>query len=273
MEDIYNKCKIAAEYIQSKFDCDNAICITLGSGLGELADEVDNKIEINYSDIPNFPYSTAPGHKGKMICGLLNGIKVICMQGRFHYYEGYDMQAVTMYVRVMKLLNVKTIVLTNAAGGVNTTFKPGTLMLLDDFINYMGNNPLIGKNVEEFGVRFPDMTHALSSNLRNIADECAKSLNIELKHGTYMAFTGPSYETPAEIKMARLLGVDAVGMSTVPEIIIAKHCSMPVLAISCITNLAAGMTNEELIHEDIQDVANKIKGEFKSLIKKIIERI
>ena len=273
MEDIYLKCKEASEYIQNKFDCEGAICIVLGTGLGELAEEVEDKIVINYFDIPNFPHSTALGHVGRMICGKLNNIKVICMQGRFHYYEGYDMQTVTMYIRVMKLLNVKNIILTNAAGGVNTAFKPGTLMVIDDFINYMGDNPLIGKNVEEFGIRFPDMTHALSTELRTLADDCAKDLNIDLKHGVYMSFTGPCFESPAEIRMARIVGADAVGMSTVPEIIAARHCNIPTLAISCITNLAAGMTNKELNHEEIQMVANKVKAEFKSLIKKTIERM
>ena len=273
MEDIYNKCKQAAEYIGTKFDASDAIGIVLGTGLGELANEIENPISINYSDIPNFPVSTAPGHAGKMIFGYLNNVKVLCMQGRVHYYEGYDMQTVSMYVRVMRLLNVKALILTNAAGGVNTTFKAGTLMVIDDFINYMGDNPLIGQNVEEFGPRFPDMTYALSAELRAKADDSAKQLNIDLKHGVYMSFTGPCFESPAEIRMSRIVGADAVGMSTVPEIIAARHCGLPTLAISCITNLAAGMTNRELTHEEIQVVASKVKSEFKALIKEIIERM
>lgn len=273
MEDIYNKCKQAADYINTKFDASDAIGIVLGSGLGELADEIENSISINYKDIPNFPISTVKGHVSKLIFGYLNNVKVLCMQGRFHYYEGYDMQTLTMYVRVMKLLKVKTLILTNAAGGVNPTFKPGTLMVIDDYINYMGSNPLIGPNVEEFGTRFPDVSKAFNPYLRQIADESAKKLNIDIKHGVYMSFTGPCFESPAEIRMARIVGADAVGMSTVPEIIAAKHCDLPTLAISCITNLAAGMSNKELNHEEIQEVANMVKGQFKALIKEIIERI
>lgn len=273
MEDIYNKCKQAADYLNTKFDASNAIGIVLGTGLGGLANEITDTVVVDYKDIPNFPVSTAPGHAGKMIFGYLNNVKVLCMVGRFHYYEGYDMQTLTMYVRVMKLLKVKTLILTNAAGGVNETFKPGTLMVMDDYINYMGNNPLIGQNVEEFGVRFPDVSNAFTKSLRDIADESAYKLNINLRHGVFMSFTGPCFESPAEIRMARILGADAVGMSTVPEVITARHCNMPTLAISCITNLAAGMEAKELNHEEIQVVADRVKTEFKALIKDIIERI
>lgn len=272
MEDIYNKCVEAAEYIKTKFDAKDSIGIVLGSGLGELAEEIENPVSINYSDIPNFPVSTVEGHDGKLIFGKLNNTNVLCMKGRFHYYEGYDAQSLTMYVRVMKLLGVKSLILTNAAGGINNTFKPGTLMVIDDFINYMGINPLRGKNIDEFGVRFPDMSKALSPELRDLADECGKEIGIELRHGVYMGFMGPCFETPAEIRFARIVGADAAGMSTVPELIVAKHCSLPVLGISCITNLAAGMTNKELSHEEVQKVANKVKDQFKNLIKLIIER-
>lgn len=273
MEDIYNKCKQAADFLKTKFDASDAIGIVLGTGLGDLAEELENTIEVNYIDIPNLPASTAPGHAGKMILGYLNGIKVLCMKGRTHYYEGYDMQEVTMYVRVMKLLGIKGLILTNAAGGINDTFKPGTLMVIDDFINFTGNSPLRGENIEEFGTRFPDMSKAMTPEYRNIADECAKQLNIDLKHGVYMGFIGPAFETPAEIRMARICGADAVGMSTIPEILVAKHCDMKLLGISCITNLAAGITGEELNHEEIQIVASKVKEEFIALIKAIIERI
>lgn len=273
MSEIYNKCKQAAEYIQTKFDASNAVGIVLGSGLGELADELENQQVVEYKDIPNFPVPTVVGHEGKLILGTINDKKVLCMKGRFHYYEGLDMQTITMYIRVMKLLGVRSIILTNAAGGVNETFHPGTLMVIDDFINFTGNNPLRGENVEEFGTRFPDLSKAMTPELRDIADECAKQLDIDLKHGIYMGFSGPSYETPAEIRFARIIGADAVGMSTVAEAIVARHCNMPLLGISCITNLAAGMSGDELDHNDIQEVANRVKGQFKELIKLIVERI
>jgi len=273
MDDIYNKCKQSADFIASKFDAKGAIGLVLGSGLGELADEIDNPQVVEYKDIPNYPVPTVPGHEGKLILGTINGVKVLCMKGRFHYYEGHDMQTVTMYVRVMKLLGVKTIIITNAAGGINTTFEPGTLMVIDDFINFTGANPLRGANVDEFGVRFPDMTNVLDPKLKDLAFDCAKDLDIDLKRGVYIGFSGPSYETPAEIRFARTIGADAVGMSTVGELIVARHCSMPVLGISCITNLAAAVGNKELDHAHIQEVADRVKGQFKQLIKLIVERM
>ena len=273
MSDYYQKCKEAADYIKTKFDASNAIGIVLGSGLGDMAQEIENPIIVPYADIPNYPIATVPGHAGKLIYGILNGVKVLCMQGRFHFYEGYDMKTVTMYIRVMKLLGIKAIILTNAAGGVNINFKPGTLMVIDDFINFMGDNPLVGKNIDEFGTRFPDMSNTMTPAYRQLADEAAKELNIDLKHGIYMSFRGPSFETPAEIRFARIIGADAVGMSTVPECIVARHCNIPILGISCITNLAAGMTNQELSHEEVQETADKVKGEFKALIKKIVAKM
>lgn len=273
MTTYYDKCKQAADYIKTKFDATDAIGITLGSGLGDIANEIENPQIVEYKDIPNFPVTTVPGHVGRLILGTINGVKVLCMQGRFHYYEGHDMHTVTMYVRVMKLLGVKALILTNAAGGINFDFKPGTLMVIDDFINYMGINPLIGENDDEFGPRFPDMTTTMTKEFRDIADECAKQLNINLKHGVYMSFTGPSFETPAEIKFARMIGADACGMSTVPECIIARHCGLPILGISCITNLAAGMSGNALCHEEVQEIANKVGGEFRALIKAIIQKM
>lgn len=273
MSEIYNKCLEAVEYLKGVFDAKNAIGIVLGSGLGELADEIKDAKVVDYKDIPNFPSATAPGHAGKLICGNLNGIKVLCMKGRFHYYEGHSMQTIAMPIRVMKLLGVKALILTNAAGGINRTFKPGTLMFIDDFINFSGDNPLRGENIDEFGPRFPDMTKAIDPNLSAIGKKCALDLGIELHSGTYISFIGPSFETPAEIKFAQIVGADAVGMSTVPEIIAARHCGLPTIGISCITNLAAGITGEVLTHEEVQDTAYMVKDQFKSLIKEIIKRI
>lgn len=269
----YEKCKQAVDYIKTKFDATDAIGITLGSGLGDMASEIENPQIVEYKDIPNFPVTTVPGHVGRLIFGTINNVKVLCMQGRFHYYEGYNMHDVTMYVRVMKMLGVKALFLTNAAGGINFDFKPGTLMVIDDFINYMGINPLIGQNDDEFGPRFPDMTTTMTPEFRTIADEAAKELNIDLKHGVYMAFSGPSFETPAEIRFARSIGADACGMSTVPECIVARHCGLPIIGISCITNLAAGMSGNALTHEEVQEIANKVGGQFRALIKKIIEKM
>ncbi len=195
------------------------------------------------------------------------------MKGRFHFYEGHDMKTVSMPTRVMKLLGCKAAIITNAAGGVNLDFGEGALMLIDDFINYMGDNPLVGPNEDEFGVRFPDMTLALDAGFKKVALDCAEKLNIKLFKGVYMAFRGPNYETPAEIRFARTIGADAVGMSTVPEIIAARHCGLPVVGISCITNMAAGITGKELTHEEVSATANRINGQFKALIKEIISNL
>lgn len=273
MSDIYKKCLESTEYIKTKFDATDAIGLVLGTGLNDLGEELENSVIVNYSEIPNFPTTTVPGHVGRLIFGYINGKKVLCMQGRFHLYEGHDPKVVTMYVRVMKLLGVRGLIITNAAGGVNLSFKNGTLMAIDDWINFMGHNPLIGENSDEFGERFPDMTNGTSKEYRDIADECAKQLNIDLKHGVYMSFTGPSFETPAEIRFARTIGADAVGMSTVPELIVARHCNLPTLGISCITNMAAGITGEELTHEEVKKSADRVQSQFKALIKTIIERI
>ncbi len=271
--DIYQMCKEAADYISSKVDCSDAIGLILGSGLGNLAEEIEGATIISYKDIPNFPMTKIAGHAGRLVVGKLNGKKVMCMQGRFHFYEGYDMKIVSMPVRVMKLLNCKALIVTNAAGGVNRNFDEGCLMLIDDFINYMGDNPLVGDNVEQFGVRFPDMTKALDENFKEIAVKCAKELDINLQRGTYMAFRGPNYETPAEIRFASVIGADAVGMSTVPEILVARHCNLPTVGISCITNMAAGITGKELNHKEVEEVAKKVNSQFRSLIKAIISNM
>ncbi|MBR2067695.1 MAG: purine-nucleoside phosphorylase [Solobacterium sp.] len=273
MSEIYNQCLASANYIKNIIDAEGAIGIVLGSGLGELANEIENPTIINYADIPNFPTTTVAGHDGKLIFGTINQTKVLCMKGRFHYYEGHTMNTVVLPVRVMKVLGIKALILTNAAGGVNRTFKPGTLMLIDDFINFMGDNPLVGQNIDEFGPRFPDMTYAINKDYSMVAKEVASDLGIDLRNGVYMGFKGPNYESPAEIHMAEVVGASAVGMSTVPEIIAARHCDLPVIGISCITNLAAGITGEALSHEEVQEAADMVKEDFKKLVKAIVNRI
>lgn len=274
MSEEYQRCKQAADYLTNVFDAKDAIGIILGSGLGDMAEEINNPIVVDYADIPNFPSTTVPGHEGKMILGDINGVKVLCMKGRFHYYEGHDIKTVVMPVRVMKLLGVRLLIITNAAGGVNKSFKPGTLMFIDDFINYMGINPLRGINDEEFGTRFPDMSYAINRKYNAIAKQCAENLQLDnIASGVYMSFSGPSFETPAEIRFASKIGADAVGMSTVPEIIAARHCDLPVIGISCITNMAAGICQEELSHNDVQKTADSVKDKFKILLKEIIRKV
>ncbi|WDV47921.1 purine-nucleoside phosphorylase [Clostridiaceae bacterium M8S5] len=266
--------KKSLEYIQKQIgDFKPEVGLILGSGLGILADEIKNKIEIGYDDIPEFPKSTVHGHKGQLVLGELEGKKVIAMQGRFHYYEGYKMTDVTMPVRVMKLLGVDKLMITNAAGGVNKEFKPGDLMLITDHINFGFDNPLMGKNMEEFGPRFPDMSHAYNPELIAIARKSAKNISLDLQEGVYMFFTGPTYETPAEIRMARILGADAVGMSTVPEVIAAVHSDMKVIGISCITNMAAGILDQPLNHEEVIETTQRVKSRFIAFAKEILKNI
>lgn len=263
----------ARDYINQHIDFTPEIGLILGSGLGIMGEEVENKIIINYSDIPNFPISTVEGHKSRFIFGTLNNKKVAVMQGRFHFYEGYKMQEVVFPVWVMKALGISKLIVTNAAGGVNKNFTPGDLMLINDHINFAGINPLMGKNIEEFGPRFPDMSNAYNKELLDIAKKCANSNGISVQEGTYMMFTGPNYETPAEIRMSRVLGSDAVGMSTVPEVMTANHSGMKVLGISCITNMAAGILNMPLNHQEVIDTAEKVKTKFVTLVKEIVENI
>ncbi|EOT46429.1 MULTISPECIES: purine-nucleoside phosphorylase [Enterococcus] len=240
--------------------------LILGSGLGELADEITDAIVIPYGDIPHFPVSTVVGHAGQLVYGELAGKKVLAMQGRFHFYEGHSMDVVTYPVRVMAALKAHSLIVTNACGGVNESFTPGDLMLITDQINFMGTNPLIGKNIDDMGPRFPDMSQAFDPEYRKVAKEIGEKSGLHLKEGVYMGFTGPTYETPAEIRFARTIGADAVGMSTVPEVIVAVHSGLRVLGVSCITNLAAGM-QKELNHEEVVETTERVKQEFKSLIK------
>lgn len=270
--DGYKHIKKAAEVIEK--NCGRAdIAIVLGSGLGDYASCVSDAKEIAYKDIPGFPQPTVKGHAGKFIFGTLQGKRVLMMNGRFHSYEGLPMEQIAMPVRVMRLLGVQKLILTNAAGGVNTDFSSGDLMLLTDFINLTGKNPLRGENYEEFGPRFPDMTHAYSPALIKTALECAELLDIKLRQGVYCWMPGPSYETPAEIRMIRTLGADAVGMSTVPETIVARHSGMEVLGISCITNMAAGILDQPLSHEEVMAAGEKVQKTFRSLLDAIVAKL
>jgi purine-nucleoside phosphorylase len=273
MNNLYEKIQESAKYIGSKINIKPQIGLILGSGLGVLGDEVENPTIIKYNEIPNFPVSTVEGHAGQLVIGKLEGKDVVVMQGRFHFYEGYPMQDVTFPVRVMKSLGVETIIVTNAAGGSNESFTPGDLMIITDHINFGGNNPLIGPNDNRLGVRFPDMSKAYTPELIDLARNTANELGIKIKEGVYMFLTGPTYETPAEIKMAQKLGADAVGMSTVPEVIVASHSQLKVLGISCITNMAAGILDQPLNHEEVIETTQKVQKEFLSLVKTTIKNM
>ena len=270
---MYNKLVESAEYIKSKIDIVPEIGIILGSGLGDLAQEIENSVVIDYSDIPNFPVSTVEGHQGKLHIGTLMGKKVVAMQGRFHFYEGYSMQDVTLPVRVMKLIGVETLVVTNACGGLNHDFNPGTLMIINDHINLTGGNPLIGKNLEQFGPRFPDMSRAYNPELSALAKQVAADLEIEVKEGVYTAISGPNYLSKAELRMLMTIGSDAVGMSTVPETIVANHSGMKVLGISCVTDMAIPDTLVPLEHAQVMEIANQTKPKFIKLVKGILKEV
>ncbi len=263
----------SVEYIRNKIGAIPEVAIVLGSGLGGFADQLEDAVHIPYEEIPGFVRSTAPGHKGQIVCGKKKGKTVFCMQGRFHYYEGYTMQQVTYPVRVIKALGIPKLILTNSCGGLNPEFEPGNLMLITDHINFMGANPLIGPNEDAFGCRFPDMTKVYSKELAETARKCAGELSIDLKEGVYVGYSGPSFETPAEIRMFQMLGGSAVGMSTVPEVIAASHCGLDVLALSCITNLAAGILDQPLSAEEVIEVAGRAGKKFAGLLEKIVEII
>ncbi|SDL64451.1 purine-nucleoside phosphorylase [Sediminibacillus halophilus] len=265
--------KESAQYIESKLEGKPAIGLILGSGLGVLAEEIEDPIVIPYKSVPHFPESTVSGHKGQLVAGRLEGKQVIAMQGRFHFYEGYRMDQVTFPVRVMKLLGVEELLVTNAAGGINEQFEPGDLMLIEDHINNMGTNPLIGPNDEEIGPRFPDMSQAYSRELLKHARKCAEELDLSIQQGVYVGNTGPTYETGAEVKMLRTLGGDAVGMSTVPEVIVAAHMGIKVLGISCISNMAAGILDQPLSHQEVIETTERVRQDFLSFVKKIVKTL
>lgn len=261
------------DYIKGKIKNQPEIGIVLGTGLGDFADAIEDKIEIPYTEIPGFPVSTVKGHDGKLIFGKINSKEVCVMKGRIHYYEGYDIKEVVYPIEVLAGLGIKTLILTNAAGGVNTDFEPADLMIINDHINLMGKNPLIGPNDEDLGPRFPDMTDLYNKDLIEVAEKSAKKLGIDIQEGVYMYFTGPSYETAAEVRMARILGADAVGMSTVPEAIIARHRGLKILGISTITNMSTGILDTPLDHTEVVEVGQEVAGKFKELLKEIIEEI
>lgn len=265
------KIEETTQFLLQYNDIKPQVGMILGSGLGSLADEVEKKIKIPYEKIPHFPVSTVEGHSGNLVFGRLNGVSVVMMQGRFHYYEGYSMEKVTFPVRVMKALGIETFIVTNASGGINESFQPGDIMLMTDHILNMGTNPLIGKNDESIGPRFPDMSQVYDKKWQTIVKKVAKRLQISLKEGVYIAVTGPSYETPAEIRMFRKFGADAVGMSSVPEVIVAGHMGLQVLGLSCITNLAAGVSADELSHEEVIETATRVKPIFMKLVKESLK--
>lgn len=269
MSEYMEKIRTAADTIRKAVG-EAEIGVILGSGLGEYVEALTDARSIDYKDIPGFPRSTVPGHKGRWVTGLLHGKRVCMMQGRFHAYEGYDLRDVTLPVRVMALLGVKTLIVTNAAGGVNLDFQPGDLMILTDCINFSGMNPLRGENLDEFGPRFPDMSQAYDRGLVSLAEKCAQEMGVTVRKGVYCWFNGPCFETPAEIRMARVLGADAVGMSTVPETIVARHSGLRVFGVSCITNMAAGILDQPLNHQEVMETADRVKTTFRSLLDRVI---
>jgi purine-nucleoside phosphorylase len=282
----YEKAVEAAEFIKSKYPKPIAAAVVLGSGLGAFADDIENAVQIPYEQVPHFARSTVQGHAGQLVLGEVEGVPVAVQQGRFHFYEGYEMEQVMFPMRVFGRLGVKNVILTNAAGSLSTEMRPGSLMLISDHLNLMGVNPLRGKNDEQFGPRFPDMTDVYTRSLQEIAireaDAIAKSRfdsgrdaehTMFLHRGVYCALSGPTYETPSEIRMYRLLGADAVGMSTVPEAIAARHQGMNILGISCITNFGAGMTAEPINHQEVMETGARVAEIFKELLRRIIKRI
>ena len=261
----------AVRAIESRTPLRPTVGLVLGSGLGAFAKTLDKPVIIPYRGIPHFPVSTAIGHAGELVVGTTGGVPVAVMAGRVHYYEGYSMQEVVFPVRVLGRFGVKTVILTNAAGSVNVNYKPGELMVIEDHINYMGVHPLIGPNDEQLGPRFFDMSEAYDPRLREIAEKACWKAGVPVRHGVYIAFTGPSYETPAEIRMARTMGADAVGMSTVPEVLAARHMGIRVLAISCITNMAAGVLKKKLDHREVLEVGERVKAGLMDVLGRIIQ--
>ncbi len=268
--DLYSRAESAARTIRERTAADAQIAVVLGSGPGAFADEFEDSVALPYRDIPGFVSSTAQGHVGSLVVGKVEGVPVVAMQGRLHYYEGYSLEQVTFPIRTFKLLGIKTLILTNAAGGVDVQLSQGALMVISDHLNLMGVNPLRGLNDERFGPRFPDMSEVYSRELQELASEEARTLGITARRGIYAALAGPNYETPAEIHMLRAFGADAVGMSTVPEAIVARHMGMNVLGISCITNMAAGISESPINHEEVMETGQKVKESFTQLLRRII---
>jgi purine-nucleoside phosphorylase len=270
-QDLYDQAQASADWINERIPTTPAIAMILGSGLGALCDDFEESISLDYSDVPGFPESAVEGHEGKLVFGKLAGKTVIAMQGRVHYYEGWALEELTSPVRIFGLMGIETLLVTNSAGGANPDYEPGDLMLITDHLNLTGVNPLRGANDDRFGPRFPDMSYAYDPQIREMILAAASELGYELQQGVYAGMAGPSYETPAEIRMIQTLGGDAVGMSTVPEVIVANHMGMKVGGISCITNLAAGLGTERLDHAEVKEVAARVREKFTSLVRKAVE--
>lgn len=270
---LYERAEHAAREIRARYGEEVRVALVLGSGLGGFADELENSVAIPYEEIPGFARSTVEGHAGRLVLGSIEGVPVAAMQGRFHYYEGYSLEEVTFPVRVFGAMGVKTLVLTNAAGGVNIALEPGALMLISDHLNLFGASPLRGANDERFGPRFPDMTEVYSKDCQQIVLRAAGEMNLEMRRGTYAGLPGPAYETPAEVRMLRALGADAVGMSTVPEAIIARHMNLRVVGVSCIANHAAGVLDRPIVHEDVMEVGARVRARFGELLRRSIPHL
>src|ERR1044071_6331092 len=270
---LYERAEHATRVIRARISVEPHIALVLGSGLGSFADDFEEAVAIPYEDIPGFVRSTAQGHAGRLVIGKVDSIPVLAMQGRVHYYEGYSLEEVTFPVRVFNLLGIKTFVLTNAAGGINVQLTQGALMVISDHLNLMGVNPLRGANDERLGPRFPDMSAVYSPELQEIVVDEARAIGVEVRRGIYGALSGPSYETPSEIHLLRNLGADAVGMSTVPEAIVARHMGLEVLGISCITNMAAGISDEPINHEEVMATGDRVRETFTELLRRVIGAI
>ena len=270
---LYERAEHAARVIRARTKLEPRIALVLGSGLGGFADEFAEAVGIPYEEIPGFKRSTAQGHAGRLVIGKVDEVPVLAMQGRVHYYEGYSLEEVTFPIRTFKLLGVKTLILTNASGGINVELSQGTLMVISDHVNLMRDNPLRGPNDDRFGPRFPDMTAVYSHELQALVVEEAKAIGVEVRRGIYGALSGPSYETPAEIHLLRGLGADAVGMSTVPESIVARHMELEVLGISCITNMAAGISDAPINHEEVMATGNRVRETFTQLLRRVVNRV
>jgi purine nucleoside phosphorylase I, inosine and guanosine-specific len=273
MNEAYEKLLKCVESVKKKVDFEPRVGIVLGSGLGDYANEINIVKTLEYSEIENFPVSTVVGHKGRFVFGYVQDVPVVIMQGRVHFYEGYSMKDVVLPTRIMAMLGVKKLVLTNAAGGINEAFNVGDFMLINDHISSFVPSPLIGENIEALGTRFPDMTEVYSKELSDIVRESAKKLGIGLREGVYIQLSGPAYETSAEIKMYRALGADAVGMSTVCEAIAATHAGLKVCGISCITNMATGVSDKKLDHKEVQETADRVSRDFKNLVSETVKNL
>lgn len=270
---LYDRVEEAARMIRTRHRADVSVALVLGSGLGAFADELQERVIIPYEEIPGFARSTVEGHAGRLVIGKANDVPLVAMQGRFHYYEGYSFEEVVFPIRVFKFLGARTVVLTNAAGGINVEFDKGALMVISDHLNLMGASPLHGPHDQRFGARFPDMTEVYARELQEMVVEEAQQMGLTMRRGIYAALSGPSYETPAEIRMLRTMGADAVGMSTVPEAIVARQMGMRVVGISCITNLAAGIIDQPIDHSEVIETGEQVREQFTQLLRRVIPRL